>query len=770
MHFDILNLLLVLLAAWLGGLLANRLGYPGVLGELLAGIVAGPPLLGLIDSSTSVDVLAQAGILLMMLYIGMEIDPRELRKASYGGLLAAMGGFITPFVLCYAFMLWLGAPMMAAVFVGVAAGVTALATKSRILYDLKLFDTRVAHVMMAGALVTDTVSLILFAVIVGVAQAGRFDVVELIIVLAKVILFFGASAWLGAKVFPLMGSAISRLKRFGTTAVTMLVLIVALLFAEGAELAGMHGILGTFIAGLVLREHLFGRTLSKSIMEFVRHASIGFLAPVFFVTAGFAVSLDVFRLENLPLLGGIVLLATVGKIAGTALFYLPSGNGWREGLVIGAGKNGRGAVEIIIAQIGLSLGLINQDTFSVLVFMAILTTASVPLFLKWGTDWLRNRGELVRSTEQRNGALIIGGGPTSRAIARILGRSHPVWIVDRNQDLCSIAQAEGLNVICGNAMDEEVLGEAHAAGVRTFIALTPNAEVNALSAQIARTVFMVPEVHVLQVGDAAGHAALLDHLGATTVFGGPVEIADWDYRVDHDEMERQGILLERTFTPDSFYKDLQQTRESLPVAIRREDHYTVYHSGATLQPNDRVIVFQKSDARQEPFDRFDRLAAVCPILDLDRGMDAQAFFEIAAASLAPRLEMDPAELTALLHDRERTSSTVLLPGLAVPHTIIDGNELFEIEIARSREGIVFPDNPERVHAVFILVGSRDERNFHLRALSAVAQIIQQPDFEHAWLTASGAEALRKLVLRAGRRRLPEGPPRPPADRTSSVLL
>ena len=144
MHLDIVNLLLVLMAAWGAGKLAARVGYPAVLGELLAGILLGPPLLGLIHASPALSVLAEVGVLLMMLYIGMEIDPRELKKASWGGLLAALGGFITPFVLCFGLVMWATGSLVAAFFVGIAAGVTSLATKSRILVDLDVREKTTA--------------------------------------------------------------------------------------------------------------------------------------------------------------------------------------------------------------------------------------------------------------------------------------------------------------------------------------------------------------------------------------------------------------------------------------------------------------------------------------------------------------------------------------------------------------------------------------------------------------------------------------------------
>lgn len=749
MTLSILNLLLVLFVAWLAGILASRQGYPSVLGELLAGIVLGPPLLGLLHGTEAIAVLAELGIIVMMLYIGMEIDPKELGKASRGGILAALGGFITPFVLCYLAIVWSGGTQMAGVFVGVAAGVTSLATKSRILVDLHLLDTRIAHVLMAGALIADTLSLIIFAAIIGVAEAGVVDVPGIVLTFIKAVAFFAAAALVGLKVLPVLAR---RLEPLGTTPTFTFVLLVGFAFAEGAELAGMHGVLGAFLAGLFLREQVFGRSLSHHLMDLVRHASIGFLAPIFFVTAGFAVTLDVITTQP-GLLLAIIVLATLGKIIGTTLFYVMTGFGWREGIVIGAGMNGRGAVEIIVAQIGLTMGLISQDIFSILVFMAIATTATVPLFLKWGTAWLQRRGELVRSAGERRGVLIVGADATARTLGRVLVRSQPVWLVDRNTEHCERAREDGLQAIEGDALDERILSEAQASHVQTLIALTPNPEVNALSARLAREVFLVPQVHVLNTGDEEGHAALAAHLNITMLFGGAVDVVDWDYRIDHGEAATTGLPLENVTSPGKLFRDLANSVDAIPVAVRRGDQYLPFHSDSALERGDRVILLQATDKPDIPRDRFDRLVERAVVLDLDEALDASTFFGIAAAALAPEVDMSPEVLAARFVEREASSSTVILPGLAIPHLTLDGAGRFAILIARCREGIRFPGQPERVHAVFVLAGTNEERNFHLRALAAIARLVQAPEFEPQWLTAPNAEALREIVLRSPRQRL-----------------
>ena len=151
-------------------------------------------------------------------------------------------------------------------------------------------------------------------------------------------------------------------------------------------------------------------------------------------------------------------------------------------------------------------------------------------------------------------------------------------------------------------------------------------------------------------------------------------------------------------------------------------------------------------------DRFDRLVRECEVLDVAGAASRDELFRAVAEKLAWRLDMPPAEILRLLHEREEATSTVIRPGLAIPHIVVQGTGRFEILLARSREGVVFSPDAAPVHAVFVLVGSMDERNYHLRALTAVAEIAQDPHFDRRWRKASDAEALRHLILRSKRRR------------------
>jgi APA family basic amino acid/polyamine antiporter len=151
-------------------------------------------------------------------------------------------------------------------------------------------------------------------------------------------------------------------------------------------------------------------------------------------------------------------------------------------------------------------------------------------------------------------------------------------------------------------------------------------------------------------------------------------------------------------------------------------------------------------------DRFDEIIDKCIVLDLEKSVRMDEFFEIAAEAMSDNLEMARDYILELLLSREKDSSTVISSGLAIPHIVIEGEGKFDILLARCREGIEFSGSAPDVHAVFVLIGTKDERNFHLRALAAIAQIVHDPHFEEKWMKAKSKEALRDIVLLGKRRR------------------
>lgn len=593
-EFNILNLLIILVAAWLGGSVSKKLGYPAILGELVIGIVLGPALIGLVESSEMLDVLAEVGIILLMVYIGIEINFRDLGKASWPGLLAAAGGFIVPFALGYYTIIYFGGTNMAAVFVAIAVGVTSLATKSRILVDLKLLNTRIAYVLMAGALISDTLALIIFAGIISFVDAGNIDTVGLLWVAGKAILFFALTAVAGIYLLPILGKYLSKTGNKSRTLHFTLILIIVFAFAELAEIAGLHSILGAFMAGLFIRDGVFNRQISKEINEVFHDISIGFLAPIFFVTAGFHVTLDVFE-TDLALLISVTVVAMVGKIFGTALFYLPSGFGWREGIAVGTGMNGRGAVEIIIAGIGLQMGIISAEIFSILVFMAIFTTLSVPVLLTWTTNWLKKRGELVHQ-QSRKGYLILGANPLGLYIAKRLdSEDNKVTVVDSNRDFLEAAKQQGLETIYGNILKEETMEEANAIEKGTFLGLTGNSEINLLAAQLANNSFYIPQKIVLMTRSETGaDVEFLDRIDASSMFASKTRPGPWIYKITSGNFQEEEIEVSEEINTREWYKNQKYEENGiLPIIIiNPEGQKRPFHYHGTIHPGEKIVYLQ----------------------------------------------------------------------------------------------------------------------------------------------------------------------------------
>jgi len=194
--------------------------------------------------------------------------------------------------------------------------------------------------------------------------------------------------------------------------------------------------------------------------------------------------------------------------------------------------------------------------------------------------------------------------------------------------------------------------------------------------------------------------------------------------------------------------------------IRATREYALLHLLERLTSKDLTENLLESELKEIIRDRddmskdqFDRIIEKCTILDLDERIPLDDFFAEVAEALSPRLSVGADKLLALLKQREDEGSTVIGPGLAIPHIIVEGEKTFDILLARCKKGILFPGEAEAVHAVFVLAGTKDERNFHLRALSAIAQIGQPLHFYKHWIRAKDKEALRDTVLLGERLRL-----------------
>jgi len=198
-----------------------------------------------------------------------------------------------------------------------------------------------------------------------------------------------------------------------------------------------------------------------------------------------------------------------------------------------------------------------------------------------------------------------------------------------------------------------------------------------------------------------------------------------------------------------FYGRIRTTREYalLHLIERITAKELTTHS---LESELREIIRERDEIIK---DRFDHIIEEVIVLDIEHSIQLEEFFKRIADAMSPRLGIETDELFKLLVEREKQSSTVLRPDLAIPHVVIPGEHTFDILLARCREGIFFSEKEPKVHAVFVIMGTKDERNFHLHALAAIAQIVRDPHFEEKWNGAKTKEVLRDIILLGERRRL-----------------
>ncbi|MGD9022506.1 MAG: cation:proton antiporter [Deltaproteobacteria bacterium] len=389
----ITNILLILTVAWGLGSVFSHFGLPVMLGELLAGVVLGPPLLGFVTYSDSIELIAEWGIFFVMFYTGMEMDPKKLLQQIWPSLAVALGGFVVPFILGYFATRLFGGTNYQSLFVGMGVSITAIAVQSVILHQMRINRTPLGHIIIGAAIADDILSLITLSVLLGLAKTGAVEFTDISLIVVKVCGFFGVTILLGHYVLP---KFTRRLHDREGKAFTF-ALASALVMAYLAELAGLHLIMGAFLAGQFVRKEIMDEKIYNAINDRFFGISYGFLVPIFFASLSFHLHLFL----NVSFLGFALLLifvAVAGKLAGSGLGLIAFRRNPWELAIVGFGMNGRGAVELVVASVVLTLSqdlmnsgtigepLLTNDQFSALVLMAFITTLLAPISLRWAVQ------------------------------------------------------------------------------------------------------------------------------------------------------------------------------------------------------------------------------------------------------------------------------------------------------------------------------------------------------------------------------------------------
>ena len=386
----IINLLTILAVAWPVGALFVRMGLPVMLGQLVTGLILGPAVLNLISPSEGITFLADLGIFFAMFYAGMEMDPKELVEHIWPSLAVAVGGFVLPFVMGFFVTRAFGGTVYQSLFIGIGLSITAIAVQAVILQEMQIHKTSIGHIIMGAAIVDDILSLIGLSVLLGLVKTGTVEPSGIFIIILKVSAFFAFTILAGHFVIPLFTRKLDDFNAKGFT----FAMITALVMASAAELAGLHTVIGAFLAGQFVRKEIMHEKIYNAISDRFYGLSHGFLMPVFFASLAFHIHFTL-DLSFILFAAAITLTAIIGKLVGCGLGALSFRYSMREASIIGFGMNGRGAVELVIIAVVISLSndlmtrgvlsepLLTEDQFSALVLMAFITTLLAPLMLRW---------------------------------------------------------------------------------------------------------------------------------------------------------------------------------------------------------------------------------------------------------------------------------------------------------------------------------------------------------------------------------------------------
>jgi Kef-type K+ transport system membrane component KefB len=384
MHLDVPSffgvLVIVFAAAKLLGAVAQRLGQPAVLGELIAGVLVGKSVLGLVqpEQETFYLLAAEIGVVILLLEIGLETDLRRLIRLGGPAGLVAIVGVVLPFAMGYGVCLGLGLDQGVCVVAGASLTATSIGITARVLADLGRLQDVESQIILGAAVLDDILGLIILAVVEGLAGGKPVTLVGVLTITALAFGFLIAALLIGKLLVPRLFRLLRGSRLPGT--MTMAAVMLAFGMAWLANYAGSALIIGSFAAGLLLS----GTEHAEGVERGVAHLG-HFFVPLFFVGVGAAVdvrALNPFDPDNRStlLLGGLlIVVAVLGKfLAGYAPFWIRARKS-----VIGVGMIPRGEVGLIFAQTGLSAKQLTAGQFSAITVMVMVTTFLAPPLLKW---------------------------------------------------------------------------------------------------------------------------------------------------------------------------------------------------------------------------------------------------------------------------------------------------------------------------------------------------------------------------------------------------
>lgn len=367
------HLLAALAAIFVGtkvlGEIAQRLRQPAVLGELLAGVLLGGSMLGIVDASNPViSAMSEIGVILLLFEIGLETDVRNLMQVGGVAATVALAGVLMPLGGGFIGTELLGLARVPALVCGAALCATSVGISARVLSDLGMLDTTEGRVVLGAAVIDDIIGLVILAVVAGVVEGGAVSVPRIARTSGVAVLFVVAAVVVGARVAPPVFRVAEKIRAAG--ALGLVAIAFAFLLGWLAHLAGSAMIIGAFAGGVVLHDLPQCGELRESTTK-IGH----FFVPIFFASVGAAVNLRALMSGDALLVGAVLIV--VGVVGKVLAGYVPW---WFKGdkLLVGVAMVPRGEVGLIFAQMGLATGGIDSGLFGAIMLMVLVTTFVTP--------------------------------------------------------------------------------------------------------------------------------------------------------------------------------------------------------------------------------------------------------------------------------------------------------------------------------------------------------------------------------------------------------
>ena len=375
---------LLMFVALAGYLIAYRINQSAVVGIILAGILVGPSLLGLVTYTDFVSTLAHLGAVVLLFTIGLEFSIKDIARIRYfvsalaGIIVPALGGFFLATLFDYDFK--------ASVFIGTALTATSIAITANVLREMGKLQTETAKAIIGAAVIDDILALLALSISEGIVSGGLSSI-SILITAAKATGFIVLGVLLGKVLLGRLIFQLDKTKIAGKypESIFIFTMMVAFFYAMAAEFVGLSAIVGSFLAGASFAGVKLKR--GQIFREGAEHLQIIF-ASIFFVSLGVIMDLHVVTLNLLWFVLALSAVAIITKIIGCGIPAIIQRMSIRDSMIVGTGMVPRGEVAMIVALIGLSQNLINQSTYSALILMSLLTTIIPPLILR---NWLYKR-------------------------------------------------------------------------------------------------------------------------------------------------------------------------------------------------------------------------------------------------------------------------------------------------------------------------------------------------------------------------------------------